>query len=154
MLWCDGCNLLIRGLAAAGSGYTEHTTATHCSWGGGHGCDWLGTGSRSQVGLNVNSYLMYDYGRKKSDPLASAWPRIFWMVPIIITNGEGGRNIDIGLTAGSGFTHTSIHHSSMSRTAEAYCFAWTQVLERGKSDPDHNGNTWKKWQKKLCKWIL
>ena len=25
MLWCDGCNLLIRGLAAAGSGYTEHT---------------------------------------------------------------------------------------------------------------------------------
>ena len=36
---------------------------------------------------------------------------VFLEWSLIITNGEGGRNIDIGLTAGSGFTHTSIHHS-------------------------------------------
>ena len=73
---------------------------------------------QGQVGLNMEFWHLHLPILQFSGHIISLPPllplpadHVFLEWSLIITIGEGGRNIDIGLTAGSGFTHTSIHHS-------------------------------------------
>ena len=77
----------------------------------GTGTSWPQYGILTSTSPHPSSQWKYDIVIQSLAPLLLPADHVFLEWSLIITNGEGGRNIDIGLTAGSGFTHTSIHHS-------------------------------------------